>query len=31
MLKKSILIIVSLGLSWSLTKLNQEEAFAGDT
>ena len=28
MLKKSILIIVSLGLSWSLTKLNQE-AFAG--
>ena len=29
MLKKSILIIVSLGLSWSLTELNQEEAFAG--
>ena len=28
MLKKSISIIVSLGLSWSLTKLNQE-AFAG--
>jgi len=28
MLKKSILIIVSLALSWSLTKLNQE-AFAG--